>query len=107
MGSWAALANRAHGVASAVTAGLVQGTASALVTLTLKTSLEAMSARLNGRFALLVPPTVTCVVVFVLLVAAHHLAGTRELWWTIAIPYAASSAYSWIYTALLVRRRPR
>jgi len=41
----------------------------------------------------------------ILLVVAHRLAGTHELWSTISIPYAASSAYAWIYTAILVRGR--
>lgn len=107
MGGWAAVANRAHGVIAASGAGLVQAAASALVTFSLKASLEAMSERLRGPLAFVVPPTVTCSVVLALLVAVHHLAGTRELWSTIAIPYAASSAYAWIYTALQVRRRDR
>ena len=105
MGSWAALANRAHGVARALTAASAQGVASALMTFTLKSALEAMAGRLKGALAFLVPPTVSCAVVFVLLVAVHLLAGTRELWSTISIPYAASSAYAWIYTGILARRR--
>lgn len=104
MGSWAAIANRAHGAAAALMAGLVQAAASALVAYTLKTSLEAMARRLRGRVALVVPPTITCAVVLALLIVAHRLAGTRELWSTIAVPYAASSAYAWIYTLLLVHR---
>jgi len=92
-------------VTAAATAGVVQGAASALFTLSLKTALEAMARRLKGTLAYVVPPTVSCSVVLALLVAAHRLAGTRELWATISIPWAASSAYAWIYTALLVRRR--
>jgi len=109
MGSWAAFANRAHGVRPAVVAGLVQGGASALVTFTLKSSLEAMSARLKGALALVVPPTISCTVVLILLVVVHRLAGTHELWSTISIPYGASSAYAWIYTAILEsgRSHPR
>jgi len=105
MGGWAAFANRAHGVLAAAAAGLVQGAASALVTFSLKTALEAMAKRLTGTLAFLVPPIVSCSVVLALLVTAHRLAGTRELWSTISIPWAGSSAYAWIYTALLVRRR--
>ena len=105
MGGWATFANRAHGVTAAATAGVVQGAASALFTLSLKTALEAMARRLKGTLAYVVPPTVSCSVVLALLVAAHRLAGTRELWATISIPWAASSAYAWIYTALLGRRR--
>jgi hypothetical protein len=103
MGGWAAVANRAHGASAALTAGLAQAAASAIVTYTLKTALETMARRLRGRLAVFVPPTVTCCVVLALLVAAHRLAGTRELWSTIAIPYAASSAYAWIYMYLLAR----
>ena len=104
MGSWAAVANRAHGAAAALTAGLAQAAASAFVTYTLKTSLEAMARRLRGARALVIPPAITCAVVLALLVAVHRLAGTRELWSTIAVPYAASSSYAWIYTLLLARR---
>lgn len=107
MGAWAAMANRAHGVTGALAAGLVQGAASALVTFSLKRSLERMSRALTGSVAFWLPPTVSCTVVLILLVTVHRLAGTRELWSTISIPYAASSAYGWIYTALLVRQRSR
>ena len=105
MGSWAAFANRAHGVRPALVAGLVQAGASALVTLALKSSLDAMAGWLKGTLAFVVPPTLSCTVVLTLLVIAHRLAGTHELWSTISIPYAASSAYSWIYTAIVVRGR--
>jgi hypothetical protein len=104
MGGWAAFENRTDAAAAAVSAGLVQAAASAAVTFSLKTALEAMSVRLRGKRALFVPPTVTCIVVLVLLVAVHHLAGTQELWSTISIPWTASSAYAWIYTALLYWR---
>jgi hypothetical protein len=107
MGSWATFANRTHGVRPALLAGVVQGGASALVTFLLKSSLEAMSRRLKGTLAFVVPPTVSCTVVLILLVVAHRLAGTHEVWSTISIPYAASSAYAWIYTAIVVSRRSR
>jgi hypothetical protein len=105
MGGWAGFANRLHGPTAALRAGLTQAAVSALVTFMLKTALEAMTRRLRGAAAFVVPPLVTCGVVLTLLVTAHRLAGTRELWPTIAIPYAASSAYAWIYVFILVRRR--
>lgn len=105
MGGWAAFANRAHGGAASFRAGLVQMLVSAVVTFTLKTALEAMTSRLRGVAAFVVPPLVTCSAVLGLLVTAHRLAGTRELWSTIAIPYAASSAYAWISVFILARRR--
>ena len=105
MGGWAAFANRAHGAAAMLTAAVVQAAASAGVTYTLKTSLEAMARRLDGVAAFVVPPAVSCAVVLLVLVSAHRLAGTRALWSTIAIPYAASSTYAWVYAALLGGRR--
>ncbi len=105
MGGWAAFANRAHGAAAMLTAAVVQAAASAAVTYTLKTSLEAMARRLDGVAAFVVPPSVSCAVVLLVLVTAHRLAGTRALWSTIAIPYAASSTYAWVYAALVASRR--
>jgi hypothetical protein len=105
MGSWAAFANRSHGAAPAIRAMLTQAAASGLVTFSLKTFLEAISRRLRGTLAFIVPPTLSCLVVLAFLIAAHRLSGTRELVATIAVPYAASSTYAWIYSALLVWRR--
>lgn len=105
MGGWAWFANRAHGTPAALRSGVAQAAASALVTYTLKTSLDTMARRVRGVAAFVVPPTISCLVVLALLVGAHRLAGTREVGTTIAVPYAASSAYAWIYTALTARRR--
>jgi hypothetical protein len=102
MGGWALFANRAHPAGAMLLAGLVQGAISAAITLALKRALEAMAARLGGAAAFIVPPAITCVVVLAVLVGAHRLAGTPEIWATIAVPYAVSSAYAWIYTASLV-----
>jgi len=105
MGGWAAFANRAHGLAPATLAGLVQGALSALITFVLQAALTAMFQRLSGLAALLAPPTVTCVVVLGVLVSMHRLAGTQEVLQTIALPYAVSSLYAWIFTARLYQRR--
>ena len=107
MGAWAAFANHAHGPMRALIAGVVQGTLSGAITFGLKRSLEAMAARLNGAAALLAPPLVTCVVVLLVLLGAHRLAGTPEVWATIAVPYAVSSSYAWIYAASLFFARNR
>jgi hypothetical protein len=105
MGGWAAFANRAHGAMPALSAGVVQGGASALVTSTLKTALESLSKQFQGALAYFVPPLVCCAVVLLLLTAVHRLAHTREFWATIAIPYTASSTYAWIYAAILALQR--
>src|ERR1700741_644780 len=80
MGGWAVFANRAHPLAPMLLAGLVQGLLSGAITLVLKRSLEAMAARLSGPFAFVLPPLATCVVVLVVLLSAHRLAGTPEIW---------------------------
>lgn len=107
MGAWAAFANRDHPPGRMVLAALVQGALSGLITLVLKRFLERFSGRLNGPLAYVLPPAVSCAVVLALLLTVHHLAGTPEVWRTIAVPFAVSSAYAWIYTALLLRNRRR
>lgn len=102
MGGWAAFANRAHPLGPMLLVGLVQGLLSGAITLVLKRSLEAMAKRVSGPFAFVLPPLVTCIVVLAVLLGAHHLAGTPEVWATIAVPYAVSSSYAWIYNASLV-----
>lgn len=110
MGAWALFANRAHGLGPALAAALVQGALSATITVFLKRGLEAMHARLAGLAAVVVPPLVACAVVLAVLLMAHRLAGTPEVWATIAVPYAVSTTYGWIYTlslAVAARRRAR
>jgi fructose-specific phosphotransferase system IIC component len=102
MGAWAAFANRAHPLGPMMLAGLVQGILSGAITLVLKRSLEAMAARIRGPAAFVLPPLATCAVVLAVLLTAHSLAGTPEVWTTIAVPYAVSSSYAWIYNAGLV-----
>ncbi len=107
MGGWAVFANRLHGAERALLAGLVQGTLSGLLTLGLKRFLEAAVARLPNLTAAIVPPIATCAGVLALLLAAHRLAGTPNVWATISVPYAVSSSYAWIYSLMLVLARRR
>lgn len=99
MGGWAAFANRGHGLASMLLAAVVQGFASGAITLLLKRALKAMTRRLNGPAAFILPPSASCITVLAVLVGVHRLAGTPEIWSTIAVPYAVSSTYAWVYTA--------
>ncbi|HLK25779.1 MAG TPA: hypothetical protein VKT30_14085 [Caulobacteraceae bacterium] len=105
MGAWAVFANRAAGLAHALTAGLVQGLASGAITLALKRFLEAASMRLSGVWALVAPPAISCSAILVLLVTAHRLAGTAHVWATISLPWAVSSTYAWVYVWTLTRER--
>lgn len=103
MGAWAAFANRGHGFEAMALAFVIQGAISCVITLILKRSLEAMFARLHGPVAIAAPPLVTMTVVLAVLFTIHKLAGTPEIWTTIAVPYAVSSSYAWIYTLALAR----
>jgi hypothetical protein len=105
MGGWAAFANAPKGLYHAAIAGLVQGTLSGLITLGLKRYLESVSLRLPGIWAILLPPASSCAVILVLLLTAHRLAGTPNVWATISVPYAVSSVYAWIYVIVVVRGR--
>jgi hypothetical protein len=105
MGAWAVFANRGHPPGEAITAGLVQGTISGLITLVLKRFLETLSGRLSPPLAYLLPPLISCAVILALLFCVHTLAGTPEVWATLAVPFAVSSTYAWVYTAIVVRGR--
>ena len=105
MGGWAVFANHRHGLERAAISGLAQGTVSGLLTLGLKRFLEAAAARLPDVAAAILPPALTCVVVLIILLTVHHLAGTPDVWATISVPYAVSSSYAWVYSAMLVLGR--
>ena len=107
MGGWAVFANWPHGVQRALLAGLVQGTLSGLLTLGLKRFLEAAVGRLSDLWAAVLPPVLTCAGVLAILLTAHQLAGTPNVWATISVPYAVSSSYAWIYSLMLVLARRR
>jgi hypothetical protein len=78
---------------------------SAGLTFGIKRGLEAMFSRLNGWIALIGPPLVSCTSVLALLYCAHRLAGTPEIWATIAVPWTVSTTYAFAYTAALWRTR--
>jgi len=106
MGGWAALANRAHGAPAALTAGAVQGTLSALITLGLKRLVEALAGALPGPAGLIVPPLAAWAVSAGLLAAIHAAAGTPEILATIALPNLVATGYAMACT-LAVRRAKR
>ena len=103
MGGWAAFANRDHALSEVLLAALVQGALSALITLVMKRGLEAGFARLRGPAARLVPPLVSCLTIGGVLFVAHTLAGTPEVWATLAVPWTVSTTYAFVYVASLRR----
>ena len=107
MGAWAAFANRQAGAPHLLAAAGVQAVLSGTLTAGLKRTLERLGAALPGLAAALLPPALTCAGVLVVLVTAHTLARTPDLWGTISVPYAVSSGYAWVYSFSLFRRRGR
>ena len=105
MGAWAVFANRGHPIGAAMLAGLVQGSISAVLTLFLKKGLEWMNARFKGLMALIVPPLITAATILFILLSIHTLAGTPEIWATIAVPFTVSTSYAILYNLGLWRRR--
>jgi len=107
MGAWAWWVNRGHGAGPAALAGLAQGVMSGLLTLGLKRGLEAMTDRLSGPGAYVMPPLTGLVLIGTTLSAVHRLIGTPEILATIAFPLTLSTTYAAVYTALIVRKRAR
>lgn len=103
MGGWAVFANRAHPMPEPLIAGALQGTISAIITLLLKGMIEAVSARLSGLPALVLPPLLAAGVSLALLLTLHGLAGTPEIALTIAVPLTVSTTYAFIYSLALWR----
>ncbi len=105
MGGWAVLANSGHPLGQALTAGLAQGTISAVITLFLKRMIEALARRLPEVPGLILPPVLAVLTSLVLLSAIHRLAGTPELLRTIIVPLSMTAAYSASYSFALWRVR--
>lgn len=103
MGGWALFANRGHPMPAPLIAALVQGTISAVITLFLKRVIEAISARLSGRAAVLLPPLAAAMISAGLLISLHIGAGTPEIAATIAVPLSVSTGYALIYSLALRR----
>jgi hypothetical protein len=115
MGGWAVFANRFHPLMDALGAGLLQGAISGTLTLFLKKGLERMSATFfaapnsNERAsrnvaALILPPIITATVIAAILVTAHTLAHTPEVFATMAVPWSVSTLYSIVYNLRLWRQ---
>ncbi|WP_299847231.1 hypothetical protein [uncultured Paracoccus sp.] len=105
MGGWAVFANRGHPLPQVLMAGFVQGCLSALITFGLKRMLEALSQRLQGFAALIMPPLLAMGASALLLSVIHNLAGTPEILSTIIVPLSVTTVYSAAYTFALWSHR--
>jgi uncharacterized RDD family membrane protein YckC len=61
-------------------------------------------AKPRSLTALLVPPLITAASILAILFSAHTLAGTPEIWVTIAFPFSVSTLYAIVYNWGLWRR---
>ena len=109
MGGWAVFANRAHPAAQALSAGLLQGALSAITTLALKKSVEALAARFTGLPGLFLPPLAAGLISAAVLTASHRLAGTPEILATVALPLSVATSYAatWSYALWSDRKAVR
>ncbi len=103
-GGWALLANGSAGHREALFAGLLQGCASAIITLLMAVCANALFVRLPGpvlRIAL--PPLLIVSVSFSALWLAHTANNTPALWTTILPPSGLAFAYCLYLTISLAR----
>ena len=101
MGSWAVFANWAHPMPKPIYAGLLQGTMSAIITFFLKRTIETLQTKFSRKPAVWAPPLIACTASLFVLVMAHILAGTPEVFKTIALPFSVAASYATIYNFLI------
>ncbi len=101
MGGWAFYANAQHPSPGPIIAGLVQGTLSGGITLALKRTLDALRARIAHRHGWWGPPLIALGGSLCLLITAHLLAGTPEVFRTIIVPYSVSVLYAVTYNFII------
>lgn len=103
MGSWAFFANRAHEMPAPLIAGLVQGSLTAVITLFLKSIIEAVFKRVAGWQRIVLPTFAAFLISAVLLSTVHSLSGTPALLTTISVPLTVSTVYACLYSITLSR----
>jgi hypothetical protein len=103
MGGWAVFANYSHPMPLPLLAGLVQGSISAILTLCLKSIVDALSRLFKGSLRLWAPPLMACLATSGILVALHAVSGTPEILRTIAVPLAVSTTYAATYNYAIYR----
>ena len=108
-GGWALLANWHGGHQNALMSGLLQGSASAVITLLMALCATALFARLPGPVLLriILPPVLIVAVTFNALWLAHTANATPSLWLTILPPSCVAFAYCLYLTLSLARNNRR
>lgn len=102
--SWAAFANRAHGISAAARAGIVQGLSSAVATGVVATIIELVIARLGRSWPAVVAAALgASSLAATMHVTLHLLAGTKALLATVSVPILFGFVYSLTYAAAVRR----
>lgn len=110
-GGWAVYANYRFGVEQSLLSGVVQGAVSCVMTFIVTIVIETMLARLSSwppltRFAASVAGTVG--IMIATLTVIHGIAGTPDIWLTIALPVGMGSLYCTVYAlGRIYRGKPR
>ncbi len=105
MGGWAAFANRAHPMPVPLIAGIVQGVLSAALTAYLKSAVEYLGRAIGGFARYILPPLIAVTGSGVILYVVHRVAGTPEIWATLAVPLLVSGSYVFIWNLLQQQER--
>ncbi len=83
-GGWATFVNADAGTGQRIVSGLTQGTISAVSTVTMIWVIELLYRKLEGvRLRILLPSVMPTLILGVILVTAHQLAGTEHIVWTV------------------------
>lgn len=104
-GGWAVFVNSKGGWDKALVAGVVQGSASAILTLIMATAVVWQAQMLaNPLFKALLPPVVTVAMTGTLLYAAHAICGTAHPSRTMLLPMTVAFFYCLSLTVPVARR---
>lgn len=103
-GFWAFFSNAGHGLLLGIKAGLIQGTASFLITIYLKFSVLTLASRFRApALRFLVPPALTVLTTGSVLVFIHHGLHTPEIARTITPPITVAALYCFYLSYQLCR----
>lgn len=106
-GGWAWIANQAAGSTRAVFAGVLQGTASAVITLIMAAIATRLFLRIRFRpLAILLPPCLIVSISGSALYTIHSLGQTPNLWLTIMPPIGLAFAFC-LYLTLRLANQSR
>ncbi|MCO5785641.1 hypothetical protein DHB74_04650 [Pseudomonas sp. G11-1] len=106
-GSWAWLANQTSDPAHALLAGLLQGAASAIITLLMAAIVTRLFHRISSRpLAISLPPLLVVSVSTSALYLLHWLSQTPNLWLTIAPPSCTALIFCIYLTLRLAYQSP-